>query len=85
MRETIDVRDESKENCPDGKLTEEQFLEQFAALEENLAILEAHMHSMAATVKRFSGLARDIRRSTCPSIDHEDQIRCRLRHETRSH
>jgi hypothetical protein len=85
MKETIGARDEREDNCPERELTEEQFLEQFAALEESLALLQAHMHSMSENAKLFGSLARRIRRSTCPATNHGDEIRCRLRREPRSH
>ena len=76
MKDAIDVRDESKDNCPERELTEEQFLEQFAALEESLALLQAQMQSMSEQAKLFGSLARRIRRVTCPATDHRDKIRC---------
>jgi hypothetical protein len=76
MRETIDSRDEHNGNCLERELTEEQFLEQFAELEESLALLQAQIHSMSERVKLFGSLAQRIRRSTCPAVDHRDTIRC---------
>ena len=40
MKETIDARDESKDHRSEREHTEERFLEQFAALEESLALLQ---------------------------------------------
>jgi hypothetical protein len=74
MKETIDTRDEGKDYCSKRELTEERFLEQFAALEEGLTLLQAHMHSMSENAKLFGSLARHIRRSTCPT-GHQDKIR----------
>lgn len=75
MSETIDTRDEGKDHCSKRVLTEERFLEQFAALEESLALLQAHMHSMSENAKLFGSLARHIRRSTCPTTGNQDKIR----------
>jgi hypothetical protein len=75
MKETNDARDERKDYCSEQELTEERFLEQFAALEESLALLQMHMHSMSENAKLFGSLARQIRRSTCPTTSHQDKIR----------
>lgn len=74
MKETIDTRDEGKDYCSKRELIEERFLEQFAALEEGLTLLQAHMHSMSENAKLFGSLARHIRRSTCPTTGHQDKI-----------
>ena len=66
MKGTFDARDERKDNCPEQEFTEERFLAQFASLEESLALIQVHMHSMSANAKLFGSLARHIRRSTCP-------------------
>ena len=49
------------------ELNEERFLEQFAALEESLALLETNMRRMSETAKLFGSLARRIRQSACPT------------------
>ncbi len=67
MTETNDVPYERKDDCPEREFTEERFLEQFAALEDSLALLQAQMHSMSENAKRFGILVRHIRRSTCPA------------------
>jgi hypothetical protein len=74
MKERTDARDESKDYCSERELTEERFLEQFAALEESLTLLQAHMHSMSENAKLFGSLARHIRRATCPTTNHQDKI-----------
>ena len=77
MKEAIDARYESKNDC--AELTEDQFLEQFAALEESVTLLQAHMQSMSETVKLFGSLARHIRRSTCPTtVTRTGPLRMRL-------
>jgi hypothetical protein len=80
MTQSSDAPDERKDNCLKRKLAEESFLEQFAALEDSLALLQAQMHSMSENAKRFGSLARHIRRSTCPATGHQHKIRvdCRL-------
>ena len=52
---------------PEQELTEEQFFEQFAALEDGLALLQIHMRGMSENAKLFGSLARHIRRSICPA------------------
>jgi hypothetical protein len=79
MKETIDARDESIGNCPEQELTEERFLEQFAALEESLTLLQEQMHSMFENAKLFGNLARRIRRSTCPATGHQHKISVPMR------
>lgn len=72
MKQTIDARDESRDDCREQDLTGDRFLEQFAALEDSLGLLQAHMHSMSETAKLFASLARQIRRSSCPATGHQD-------------
>jgi hypothetical protein len=67
MRYFIDAHDKNKGSFPEQELTEEQFLEQFAALEEGLALLQMHMRSMSENAKLFGSLARRMRRSICPT------------------
>ena len=80
MKDTINARYESNDECPERKPAEEEFLEQFAALEESLTLLQALLHSMSENVKLFGSLARHIRRSTCPAADHQDAVGCRHTH-----
>ncbi len=67
MKYFFDTHDKHKCSFPEQDLTEEQFLEQFAALEERLALLQIHMRSMSENAKLFGSLARHIRRSICPT------------------
>ena len=67
MKCCIDTHDKNKGASPEQELTEEQFFEQFAALEEGLALLQIHMRGMSENAKRFGSLARQIRRSICPT------------------
>lgn len=67
MKYLVDTHDKTKGRFPEPELTEEQFFEQFAALEEGLALLQIHMRSMSENVKLFGSLTRHIRRSVCPA------------------
>jgi len=49
------------------EFTEEQFFEQFAALEEGLALLQIQMRSMSEHAKRFGSMVGQMRRSICPA------------------
>ena len=66
MKYFIDTHDKNNGSFAEQELTEEQFLEQFAALEEGLALLQIHIRSMSENAKLFSRFARHIRRSICP-------------------
>jgi hypothetical protein len=65
MKCFIDTHDKNKGNLPEQEPTEEQFFEQFAALEEGLALLQIHMRGMSENAKLFGNLARNMRRSIC--------------------
>ena len=67
MKYLVDTHDKAKGRFPEPDLTEEQFFEQFAALEEGLALLQIHIRSMSENAKLFGSLARHIRRSVCPT------------------
>ena len=67
MRCFIDTHDKNKGSFPEQEPTEEQFFEQFAALEEGLALLQIHMRGMSENAKLFGNLARQLRRSICPT------------------
>ena len=67
MKYLVDTHDKAKGRFPEPELTEEQFFEQFAALEEGLALLQSHIRSMSENAKLFGSLARHIRRSVCPT------------------
>ena len=67
MKCLIDTRDKNKRSFPEQELTEEQFFEQFAALEDGLALLQIHMRGMSDNAKLFGCLARRMRRSICPT------------------
>lgn len=63
----IDAHDKDKCSLSEQELTVEQFFERFAALEDGLAILQIHLRDLSENAKLFGGLARHIRRSTCPA------------------
>ena len=67
MKCVVDNNDKCRGRFPEQNLTEEQFLRQFAAIEEGLALLQTHMRSMSENAKLFESLARHIRRSACPT------------------
>ena len=52
---------------PEQEPTEEQFFEQFAALEEGLALVQIQLRELSENAKLFSGLVRHMRRSICPA------------------
>jgi hypothetical protein len=47
MKCFIDTHDKNKGSFPEQEITEERFFEQFAALEEGLALLQIHMRGMS--------------------------------------
>ena len=63
----FDNHDKNKGGFPEREITEEQFFEQFAALEEGLAILQIHMRGISENAKLFGSLATHMRRSICPT------------------
>jgi hypothetical protein len=67
MKCLIDTHDKSRGSFLEQELTEEQFFEQFAALEDGLALLQIHMRGMSENAKLFGRLATHMRRSICPS------------------
>jgi hypothetical protein len=67
MKCLIDTHDKNKGSFPERELTEEQFFEQFASLEDGLALLQIHMRDLSENAKLFDSLARHMRRSICPT------------------
>jgi len=67
MKCLFDTHDKKKDSFSEQQLTEEQFFEQFAALEDGLALLQVHMRGMSENAKLFGSLARHMRQSTCPA------------------
>ena len=66
MKSFIDTHDKNKGSFPEQEITEEQFFEQFAALEEGVALLQIHLRGMSENAKLFDSLAKHIRRSKLP-------------------
>jgi len=62
-----DTLEENKGGFPEQEANEDQFLEQYAALEEGLALLQIQLRGMSETANRFGSLARQMRRSICPA------------------
>ena len=58
---------DDKGNFAEQELTEEQFFEQFAAIEDGLSLLQIHMRGMSENAELFGSLARHMRRSICPT------------------
>ena len=67
MKSFIDTHDKNKGSFPEQEITEEQFFEQFAALEEGVALLQIHLRGMSENAKLFDSLAKHIRRSSWPT------------------
>jgi len=61
------IVENSKGGSPEQEFTEEEFFEQFAALEEGLALLQIQMRSMSEHAKCFGSMAGQMRRSICPA------------------
>ena len=68
MKCFIDIHGKNKCGPSEQRFTEEQFFEQFAALEEGLAVLQAHLRSMSDNAKRFGSITGQIRQSVCPAL-----------------
>ena len=66
MKCFLDTRDKDKRTFLEQELTEEQFLEHYAALEDGLALLQIHIRGMSEDVKRFGSLVRRMRRINLP-------------------
>jgi len=66
MKCLCNVQDKKKASIPQQEFTEDQFLEQFAALEEGLALVQIQLRGLSENTKLFGSLVRHMRRSTCP-------------------
>ncbi len=53
-------------SIPQQKSTEDQFFEQFAALEEGLALVQNQLRDLSENARLFGSIVRQMRRSTCP-------------------
>ena len=67
MKCFVDAHGKGNSGCPERDCTEQQFLEQFAVLEDDLARLQAQMLRLSENARRFGDFAERIRRSTCPA------------------
>ena len=61
------THDKTKDTLREQEFTEEQFFEQFAALEEGLALVQIQLRELSENAKLFGGLVRHMRRSICPA------------------
>jgi hypothetical protein len=66
MKCLCNAQDKKKDSIPQQEITEDEFFEQFAALEEGLALVQIQLRGMSENAELFGSLVRQIRRSTCP-------------------
>jgi hypothetical protein len=64
MRCLVEARGRTTTGRAENQAAEEQFLEQFAAIEEGLALLQIQMRAIAENARLFGELAERIRAST---------------------
>jgi hypothetical protein len=74
MKCFIGTHDKTTGSFPEQELTEEQFFEQFAALEDGLALLQIQMRGLSENAKLFGSLATHMRRSICPAALSARQV-----------
>ena len=67
MKCCADVHDKNTGCLPEQEITEERFLEQFAALEDGIGLLQLQMRGMLENAKLFGSFVRHIRQATCPA------------------
>jgi len=67
MKRCTNTQDKNKGSLSEQELTEEQFFEQFAALEDGLSLLQLQMRGMSENVRLFGSFVRHMRQSTCPT------------------
>jgi hypothetical protein len=67
MKCFIDTHDKNQGSLAEQELTEEQFFEQYAALEEGLALVQTQLRGLSENARLFGGLVRHMRRSICPT------------------
>ena len=53
MKCFFDNHDKNKGSFPEQEFTDEQFFEQFAAIEDGLALLQIHMRGLSENAKLF--------------------------------
>lgn len=73
MRCCADFHDGNTAVLSEREITEERFLEQFAALEDGLALLQHQMRGMSENAKLFGSFVRHLRQATCPAIGGPQQ------------
>ncbi|MET4278774.1 MULTISPECIES: hypothetical protein [unclassified Bradyrhizobium] len=66
MKCLCNVQDKKTGGIPQQEFTEDQFFEQFAALEEGLALIQIQLRDLSDNAKLFGSLVRHMRRSACP-------------------
>jgi hypothetical protein len=64
MRCLVEARGPDTNGRAENQTAEEQFLEQFAAIEDGLALVQIQMCAMAENARLFGELAERIRAST---------------------
>jgi hypothetical protein len=67
MKCFIGAHDKNNGISPEQEFTEEQFFEQFAALEEGLALVQIQLRELSENARLFNGLVRHMRRSIRPT------------------
>jgi hypothetical protein len=78
MRCCADFHDGNTAVLPEREITEERFLEQFAALEDGLALLQLQMRGMSENAKLFGSFVRHLRQATCPAARGAQQTAIEL-------
>jgi hypothetical protein len=67
MKCCADTHHTNKGFFAEQEITEEQFFEQFAALEDGLSLLQLQMRTMSENARLFGSFVRHMRQSTCPT------------------
>ena len=66
-----DTYERNKASFPEQELAEEEFLDQFGALEDGLAHLQIHLRALSENVKLFGSLATQMRRCAVAAASSE--------------
>jgi hypothetical protein len=67
MKCLIGTHYKNEGDLPEQEFAEEQFLEQFGALEDGLVLVQIQLRSLSENAKLFGSLVRQMRRSICPT------------------
>jgi hypothetical protein len=67
MKCLIGTHYKNEGTSPEQEVTEDQFFEQFAALEDGLVLVQIQLRSLSENAKLFGSLVRQMRRSICPT------------------